>query len=179
MERGSCVYALCPGDCECGQVGPGAGTRSGPGNPANRGPCTELKNQLTQLVADPTKKRGTDGEVLTMSSREIAKLVESRHDNAKRTIERLADKQVIDIPPTEEYLDSLNGKATEYCLDKRSSFIVVVQHSPKFNVRVVYRWQELGARVTQTGIQLPDFTLPAIAVRVWADQYERALLAEK
>lgn len=32
------------------------------------------------------------GPVLAMSSREIAALVESRHDNVKRTIERLGEK---------------------------------------------------------------------------------------
>ena len=33
-----------------------------------------------------------NSSALTMSSREIADLVESRHDSVKRTIERLQDK---------------------------------------------------------------------------------------
>lgn len=36
---------------------------------------------------------------LTMSSQEIAELVGSRHDSVKRTIERLAEKQIISKPP--------------------------------------------------------------------------------
>lgn len=40
--------------------------------------------------------------VLTMSSREIADLVESRHDNVKVTIERLVARGVIESPALQE-----------------------------------------------------------------------------
>ena len=39
---------------------------------------------------------------LTMSSREIAELVEKRHDNVKRTIETLVARGVIASPQSEE-----------------------------------------------------------------------------
>lgn len=39
---------------------------------------------------------------LTMSSREIAELVEKRHDNVKRTIDTLFDRGVIEFPQIEE-----------------------------------------------------------------------------
>ena len=45
------------------------------------------------------KISGTD---LTMSSREIAALVESRHDDVKRSVERLAERGVITLPPLAE-----------------------------------------------------------------------------
>src|SRR5699024_11772579 len=38
----------------------------------------------------------------TMTSLEIAGLVESRHDSVKRTIERLANQAVISLPPLAE-----------------------------------------------------------------------------
>lgn len=41
-------------------------------------------------------------QILTMSSREIAELLECRHDNVKRSIERLAAQGVIQLPPIEE-----------------------------------------------------------------------------
>ena len=44
----------------------------------------------------------TTTDTLTMSSREIAELVEARHDNVKRTIERLAGRGVIVRPPLED-----------------------------------------------------------------------------
>lgn len=110
-----------------------------------------------------------------MSSREIAELVKSRHDNVKRTIERLAESAVIGVPPMEEYLDSLGRKATEYLLDKRSSLIVVAQLSPQFTAVVVDRWQELESK---SDLQLPDFCNPVIAARAWAEQYEQRLQSE-
>lgn len=87
----------------------------------------------------------------TMSSREIAELVGSRHDKVKQSIERLAarvdvagnPKPVIALPPMGEYLDGLGRKATEYQVCKRDSFIVVAQLCPEFTARLVDRWQEL------------------------------------
>ena len=85
----------------------------------------------------------------TMSSREIADLVGSRHDKVKQSIERLAARidsngsPVITLPPLGEYLDSLGRKAAEYMVCKRDSFIVVAQLCPEFTARLVDRWQEL------------------------------------
>jgi phage regulator Rha-like protein len=39
---------------------------------------------------------------LTMSSREIAELVESRHDSVKRSMETLRDKEIISFPQSVE-----------------------------------------------------------------------------
>ena len=43
----------------------------------------------------------------TMSSQEIANLVESRHDVVKQSIERLITRKVIMDPPMVEVLNSL------------------------------------------------------------------------
>lgn len=63
-----------------------------------------------------TDLTGFGGQSATMTSREIADLVGSRHDKVKQSIERLAATQynddgsikrqpVIDLPPMGEYLD--------------------------------------------------------------------------
>lgn len=89
------------------------------------------------------------GDSVTMSSREIADLVGSRHDKVKQSIERLAartdntGKPVIDLPPLGEYLDSLGRPATEYLINKRDSFVVVAQLCPEFTAALVDRWQAL------------------------------------
>ncbi|NNA50640.1 Rha family transcriptional regulator [Pseudomonas lactis] len=89
------------------------------------------------------------GDAVTMCSREIADLVGSRHDKVKQSIERLAaridnnGKQVIDLPPLGEYLDSLGRPATEYLVNKRDSFVVVAQLCPEFTAALVDRWQAL------------------------------------
>lgn len=91
----------------------------------------------------------TGGDAFTMSSREIADLVGSRHDKVKQSIERLAaridntGKRVIDLPPLGEYLDSLGRPATEYLVNKRDSFVVVAQLCPEFTAALVDRWQAL------------------------------------
>ncbi|MFJ3487755.1 phage antirepressor KilAC domain-containing protein [Pseudomonas sp. NPDC090202] len=104
-----------------------------------------------------------------MSSREIAALVGSRHDSVKRTIERLAERRTISVPPVVEYLDDLNRSATEYQICKRDSFVIVAQLSPEFTAALVDRWAELESRQM---LALPDFSNPAAAARAWAEQFE-------
>jgi phage antirepressor YoqD-like protein len=114
-----------------------------------------------------------------MSSREIAELVEKRHDKVKQSIERLAGRGVIDLPPLGEYLDSLGRTATEYRIGKRDSYVVVAQLSPEFTARLVDRWQELEAAAPPpVPAGLPNFTNPALAARAWADEREARDVAE-
>lgn len=86
----------------------------------------------------------------TMTSREIAELVEARHDSVKRTVETLADKGVIDIPQSVGYLDEVGrGGQVEYVIGKRDTYVVVAQLSPEFTGRLVDRWMELESNETQ------------------------------
>lgn len=88
----------------------------------------------------------TTGNTLTMSSREIADLVGSRHDSVKRTIETLASKGVIEFPQSVEIPTATKPVAAFVFSGeqgKRDSIIVVAQLSPEFTARLVDRWQEL------------------------------------
>lgn len=122
---------------------------------------------------------------LTMSSLEIADLVEKRHDNVKRTIDMLVSKSVIRAPQIEEvaYTNNFGATATreEYIFigdsGKRDSIVVVAQLSPEFTARLVDRWQELEAQKSMP--ILPDFNNPIEAARAWADAKESAQIAEK
>lgn len=109
-----------------------------------------------------------NSSVLTMSSREIADLVESRHDSVKRTIERLQDKGLIQLTPMVEVKNHLGQVVTEYQLIKRDTYVVVAQLSPEFTARLVDRWQELE---NQQMPQIPQ-TLSE-ALRLAADQAEQ------
>lgn len=89
-----------------------------------------------------------------MNSVDIAGLVGSRHDNVKRTIERLVATGVISQPPMEDGEKSANGVVTKVCIfegekGKRDSIIVVAQLSPEFTARLVDRWQELEAQISK------------------------------
>lgn len=109
-----------------------------------------------------------NSSALTMSSREIADLVESRHDSVKRTIERLQDKGLIQLTPMVEVKNHLGQVVTEYQLIKRDTYVVVAQLSPEFTARLVDRWQELE---NQQMPQIPQ-TLSE-ALRLAADQAEK------
>lgn len=82
---------------------------------------------------------------ITMSSREIAVLVESRHDSVRRTMERLQASETIQLTPTVE-VNPLGQSVSVYLVNKRDSYIVVAQLSPEFTARLVDRWQELEAQ---------------------------------
>ncbi|HHG1482949.1 TPA: Rha family transcriptional regulator [Klebsiella pneumoniae] len=87
----------------------------------------------------------------SMTSLEIAELVEKRHDNVKRTIVTLASKDVIRSPQIEvlERINNLgfavNDEIYKFAGEegKRDSIIVVAQLSPEFTARLVDRWKEL------------------------------------
>lgn len=91
------------------------------------------------------------GSAITMSSREIADLVGSRHDKVMQSIERLAERGIFTLPPMGEVPNDGPGPklVKEYRLDKRSSLIVVAQLCPQFTARIVDRWQELEEQVRQ------------------------------
>lgn len=115
---------------------------------------------------------------VTMSSREIADLVEKRHDNVKRTIEALVERGTIVRPQTEDEqdTDAMGRKRTTsvYHLDKRSSFIVVAQLSPEFTARLVDRWQELEGQT-----RLPDLSDPAVLVQLLTEHASKRIEAEQ
>src|SRR6478609_10301202 len=80
----------------------------------------------------------------TMTSREIAELVESRHDDVKRSIARLAERGVISEPPMADGMKYANGVTERvYVIGKRDSYVIVAQLSPEFTARLVDRWQAL------------------------------------
>jgi len=110
-------------------------------------------------------------DVKRMTSLEISELVESRHDKVKQSIERLAARAVIELPPMGEVKNHLGQSVKVYLLDKRSSLIVVAQLSPEFTARVVDRWQELEAQVAAPAFLIPQ-TLPE-ALRLAADLAEK------
>jgi len=87
---------------------------------------------------------GTSFSQVTMTSQEIAKLVGSRHDKVKQSIDRLVDRGVISKPPVGDGKRSGNGVVVqEYHLCKRDSYVVVAQLSPEFTAALVDRWEEL------------------------------------
>ena len=107
----------------------------------------------------------------TMTSREISELVESRHADVCRTIDRLMKDGAISRYAPSAYTHPQNGQEYwEYHIGKRDSYVVVAQLSPEFTARLVDRWQELEAAVAA-----PSFAIPTTlsgALRLAAEQAE-------
>ena len=122
----------------------------------------------------PFGSAGNPNGPVTMSSREIAELLGSRHDNVKVTIERLVNRGTIPSPAMQDFknINGVTGK--EYLVGERESYIVVAQLSPEFTAKLVDFWQ----KHRDTPPALPDFTNPAIAARAWADEVEKRQIAD-
>lgn len=106
---------------------------------------------------------------ITMSSREIAQLVDSRHSNVCVTIERLMNSGVIGGYAAMQYTHPQNGQVYHYYeVNKRDSYVIVAQLSPEFTARLVDRWQELES---SRGMVVPQ-SLPE-ALRLAADLAEQ------
>lgn len=107
---------------------------------------------------------------ITMTSREIASLVDSRHDSVMRTIERLAERGAITLPPLVEVVNDGPGPffVKQYSVGKRDSYVIVAQLSPEFTARLVDRWQELES---QQAFRVP--TTLSGALRLAAEQAEQ------
>lgn len=116
-------------------------------------------------------------QTLTMSSREIADLVEVRHPDVMRSIERLMQKGAIGGYTPTPYTHPQNRQLyDEYHVGKRDSYVIVAQLSPEFTARLVDRWQELETQAAKPAFQIPQ-TLGE-ALRLAADlEEQRAALA--
>ena len=116
---------------------------------------------------------------LTMTSREIADLLQSRHDHVKRSIDRLVLRGAISQPPFVDGIKSANGVVERhYVICKRDTYVVVAQMSPEFTVRLVDRWQELEEQARTQVLNIPDFTDPVLMARTWADDFEKKRLLQ-
>lgn len=97
----------------------------------------------------------------SMSSLQIAELVQSRHSDVKRTIERLAINNAIQLPPLAKVKNhqslSPNNMVKTYLFTgeqgKLDSITVVAQLSPMFTAQLVKRWQELENLVSSSDYQ--------------------------
>lgn len=105
------------------------------------------------------------GKVVTMSSREIAELVQSKHSDVKRSAERLVVGGVLTAPLAQFEFEHNGNIYFEYRFNKRDSLVLVAQLSPQFTAAVIDRWQELESR-SQVPQSLPE------ALRLAADLAE-------
>lgn len=122
---------------------------------------------------------------LTMTSKEIATLVEKRHYNVKRTIDTLVKNGVI-LKPQIGFSEEISNlglpiQREVYVFNyerKRDTFIVVAQLSPEFTARLVDRWQELEAQQTKP-MTLAELALVNAQALVALEKEQARLAAEQ
>lgn len=121
------------------------------------------------------------GATLTMSSREIAELVEARHNDVIATIERQFEKGVLreSRKTLRPYNPPGGGRPTDvYDLTKRDTLVVASGYDDALRARIIDRWIEIETGA-QPIVRIPDFANPAAAARAWAEQYEARINAER
>lgn len=111
---------------------------------------------------------------IKMTSQEIADLVQSRHDNVKRTVERLAESGVIKLPPTEGVKNHLGQVVANYVFEgdqgERDTTIIVAQLSPQFLGQVVDQWRFLKQQMLE--MVRPSYMIedPVARAKKWIEE---------
>jgi len=104
------------------------------------------------IISTPAISSQLSGGSKTMSSREIAELTGSSHDNVLKTVRALVKKGVISGNET-PYTHPQNGQTyTEFLLDYRDTMVAVSGYSPELRAKIIDRWLDLekGMAVTAT-----------------------------
>ncbi|HEV2594150.1 MAG TPA: phage antirepressor KilAC domain-containing protein [Sphingomicrobium sp.] len=112
----------------------------------------------------------------TMSSREIAALTGSTHDNVLKTVRSLVERGVIFGNET-PYRHPQNGQMySEFLLSFRDTMVVVSGYSAELRARIIDRWQDLE-KGAAAAFQIPRTMSEAL--RLAANQAEQIETQQK
>lgn len=121
---------------------------------------------------------------LTMSTREIASLLNKNHSDIKRSANRLSDAGILTKPLAESEFEHRGNTYTEYLLEKRDCLILVAQNSPEFTAAIVDRWQELESQskpmtqleiMAQSALALVEHEKKLTALEAKAEEQQKAI----
>lgn len=111
---------------------------------------------------------------VTMTSREIADLVEARHDNVMVSIRKLIDEGILSERTPTYYIHPQNGqKYPQLEMNYRDTMVVASGYKADMRAKIIDRWMELEASKKKDAPAIPDFSNPAAAARAWADAFEK------
>lgn len=104
-----------------------------------------------------------------MSSKEIAELVEKRHDHVIRDIKRMLEELGEDAPKFGGSYQGADGTTRPcYNLPKDLTLTLVAGYNVVLRKRIIDRWLALEAEKAKGALAIPDFFNPAAAARAWA-----------
>jgi anti-repressor protein len=111
---------------------------------------------------------------ISMTSQQIADLVQSRHDNVKASIERLVKSGVIQLPATQEVKNHLGQSVSNYIFEgdqgERDTTIIVAQLSPQFLGEVVDQWRFMKQQILE--MVRPSYMIedPVARAKKWIEE---------
>lgn len=110
----------------------------------------------------------------SMTSQQIAELVEKRHDSVKRTIDYLVKERAIQLPHHVEVKNHLGQSVGNYVFSGKQgrldSITIVAQLSPKFTAALVKRWDELESQNAQVPQSFSEALLLAGSLQLQIEQ---------
>ena len=116
----------------------------------------------------------SDSSTIKMTSQEIADILQARHDNVKRTVERLAGSGVIQLPPMEGVKNHLGQVVSNYIFEgdqgERDTTIIVAQLSPQYLGHVVDQWRFLKQQMLE--MVRPSYMIedPVARAKKWIEE---------
>lgn len=101
----------------------------------------------------------------TMTSQQIAEMVGSRHDKVKLSIERLAERQIIDLPELIRSKNHLGQMVSEYLFCGRKgeldSYVVIARISPQHIGSIVSTWGKSKDSLSKLIEAMNQFDVPS------------------
>lgn len=124
---------------------------------------TQRKTTLSLSLAN--------GELMT--SVEMSKLVNKRHDSVVRTIKFLLNENVLLTTRCGEYKDDSGKINQQYVFDKTDSLVICARLSPKLMKQIIDRWLELETKEQKTANWITERTQAKLS-----SQYSNVALDE-
>lgn len=123
----------------------------------------------------------------SMTSLDISELVDSEHQHVRTSIERLAKRGVIQLPPMRKVENNQSLSPNKYTnvyvftgeQGKLDSITVVAQLCPEFTAAIVKRWYELEAQARQPQITTPHDYLSALKALVTSEEQKQLAIQER
>lgn len=111
----------------------------------------------------------------TMSSREIADLVEARHNDVVVTIERLFAKGLLRSSRISRR-EATGGRPIEvYDLCERDTHLVIAGYSDEHRARVIDRWQELEESNAKPAFDIASLNDPKVLLALLTDNVRKVV----
>lgn len=140
---------------------------------------SEVQEDLPVQLALLATAVSPQGDVLTMSSQEIAQLTGKLHKNVLADIRTMLDSLKFSTAEFSAMKMAGNGREYEvYNLPRDLTETLITGYSAPLRLAVIRRLHELEAEVAKPpALTLPNFSNPAEAARAWASEFEGRTLA--